>query len=281
MAWADGPHDKCLFWLNGMAGTGKSTISRTVAQKFQENKRLGASFSFSAVQGDLMPTAKFFSTLAFQLAKASADLRTKICQAIADNDHIGQQQMQDQWTKLIFQPLSDLKPESRSIPLVIVIDALDECKDKNGIIHILDLLKRAKDLSNVRLRILITSRPEGHICRGFGDTTVYDHLDLHKVPGDTIKHDMSVFFESKLQEIKTRNPGLPADWPSKDKIESLIQRAGGLFIYAATVCRFIGAEYASPTERLDRILDGQPSQKATQELDDMYSKILEYDLERA
>jgi archaellum biogenesis ATPase FlaH len=278
MAWADGLHDKCIFWLNGMAGTGKSTISRTVAQMFQENKRLGASFSFSAVQGDLMPTAKFFGTLAFQLAKVSADLRTKICHAVANNDHIGQQQMQDQWTKLIFQPLSDLKPESRSIPLVIVIDALDECKDENGIIHILDLLKGAKDLSNVRLRILITSRPEGHICNGFGDTTVYDHLDLHKVPSDTIMHDMSVFFESKLQEIKTQKPGLPADWPSKDQIKSLIQRAGGFFIYAATVCRFIGAKHASPTERLDRILNGQPSQKATQELDDMYSKILEYDL---
>lgn len=50
------------------------------------------------------------------------------------------------------------------------------------------------------------------------------------------------------------------------------------FIYAATVCRFIGAKNASSTKRLDQILDSQPSQKATQELDDMYSKILEYDL---
>jgi archaellum biogenesis ATPase FlaH len=280
MAWADGPHDKCIFFITGMAGTGKSTVSRTAAQMFLENKRLGASFSFSAVQDDPMPTAKFFSTLAFQLARTSADLRAKICQAIAKNDpdHIGQQQMRDQWTKLIFQPLSDLKPASRSVPLVIVIDALDECKDENGIVHILDLLKRAKDLSNTRLRILITSRPEDHICSGFGDASVYDHLDLHKLPSDTIKHDMSIFFEFELKKIKTQNHGLPAYWPSKDQIESLIQRSGGLFIYAATVCRFVGAKKASPTKRLDRILDGQPSQKAMQELDGMYSKILEYDL---
>jgi hypothetical protein len=278
MAWADGPRDKCIFWLSGMAGTGKSTIARTVAHKFEENKRLGACFSFSAAQGDRNPAAKFFSTLAFQLAKVSLDLRTKICQAIADYDHIGQQRMQNQWTRLVFQPLSDLKPESWSTPVVIVIDALDECKDENGVKLILDLLKQAKDLSNVRLRIFITSRPESHICSGFGDANVYEHLDLYNVPSGTIKHDISVFFESKLQEIKTQKGGLPADWPSKDQIESLIQRAGGLFIYAATVCRFVGAKNASSTKRLDQILAGQPSQKATQELDEMYSKIMKYDL---
>jgi adenylylsulfate kinase-like enzyme len=29
MAWGNNPRDKCIFWLNGMAGTGKSTIART------------------------------------------------------------------------------------------------------------------------------------------------------------------------------------------------------------------------------------------------------------
>lgn len=86
-----------------MAGTGKSTIARTVADKFKQNERLGASFSFSAVQGDLsLPIAKFFSTLAFQLANTSRDLRTKISQAVVDHGHIGQLGMRSQWTQLIF-----------------------------------------------------------------------------------------------------------------------------------------------------------------------------------
>jgi adenylylsulfate kinase-like enzyme len=29
--WAISPHGKCIFWLNGMAGTGKSIIFRIVA----------------------------------------------------------------------------------------------------------------------------------------------------------------------------------------------------------------------------------------------------------
>jgi len=41
------PNSKCIFWLNGMAGTGKSTISRTIAQELAEKKRLAASFFFT------------------------------------------------------------------------------------------------------------------------------------------------------------------------------------------------------------------------------------------
>lgn len=44
--WATSPQEKCIFWLNGMAGTGKSTISRTVAKSFSQTKSLGASFFF-------------------------------------------------------------------------------------------------------------------------------------------------------------------------------------------------------------------------------------------
>ena len=42
--WADDQQGHCIFWLNGMAGTGKSTISRTVAQSFADNGDLGVSF---------------------------------------------------------------------------------------------------------------------------------------------------------------------------------------------------------------------------------------------
>lgn len=39
--WACNPRQKCIFWLNGMAGTGKSTISRTTAEYFQKEGQLG------------------------------------------------------------------------------------------------------------------------------------------------------------------------------------------------------------------------------------------------
>jgi len=45
--WCDDMDSKCIFWLNGMAGTGKSTISRTIARELAEKKRLAASFFFT------------------------------------------------------------------------------------------------------------------------------------------------------------------------------------------------------------------------------------------
>ena len=46
--WAEKPDGKLMFWLCGKAGTGKSTISRTIAQSFDKEQRLGASFFFQA-----------------------------------------------------------------------------------------------------------------------------------------------------------------------------------------------------------------------------------------
>jgi 2-phosphoglycerate kinase len=36
LEWSNLPKGKCIFWLNGLAGTGKSTISRTIARSFQK-----------------------------------------------------------------------------------------------------------------------------------------------------------------------------------------------------------------------------------------------------
>ncbi|KAJ5443122.1 hypothetical protein N7445_004235 [Penicillium cf. griseofulvum] len=44
--WAVSPHGKPILWLHGMAGTGKSTISRSVAKSLKQDKLLGASFFF-------------------------------------------------------------------------------------------------------------------------------------------------------------------------------------------------------------------------------------------
>jgi hypothetical protein len=81
--WADGGNERCIFWLNGTAGTGKSTIARTVARKYHDQGRLGASFFFSRGAGDVSHAGKFFTSIAVQLANESRILRRYICEAIA------------------------------------------------------------------------------------------------------------------------------------------------------------------------------------------------------
>ena len=65
--WTRLPDGKCIFWLNGMARTGKSTISRTVAGRLKQQHLLGASFFFKRGEGDRGTAKKLFPTLAEQL----------------------------------------------------------------------------------------------------------------------------------------------------------------------------------------------------------------------
>ncbi|KAF2183567.1 hypothetical protein K469DRAFT_635181 [Zopfia rhizophila CBS 207.26] len=106
-AWSRG-HDRRILWLNGMAGTGKSTIARTVAETLAVQKRLGASFFFSRGGGDLGHASKFVRTLAYRLANISLPLRRRICEVIEEKYDIAQQALQIQWKELILRPLSTL-----------------------------------------------------------------------------------------------------------------------------------------------------------------------------
>ena len=49
--WAQDPQGKCIFWLNSMADTMKSMMSRTVAQSFAEDGQLGIRFFFKEGKG--------------------------------------------------------------------------------------------------------------------------------------------------------------------------------------------------------------------------------------
>ena len=159
MAWADDQCDEsCIFWLNGMAGTGKSTIARTIAKKYYEVGRLGASFFFT--RGGLASSRALFPSLARQLADKEPELRRYICEAVANNSSISQQGLEHQWRRLILEPLSRANKDSVASPLVIVIDALDECNNNDDIQLILQLFPAAMSLQNARLRIFIASRPE-------------------------------------------------------------------------------------------------------------------------
>ncbi|KAL1861335.1 hypothetical protein VTK73DRAFT_7150 [Phialemonium thermophilum] len=64
--WADRPEDQTqiIFRLNGMAGTGKSTISRTIARHLADIRRLGAGFFFTRGDGDRGKVTKHLTTIA-------------------------------------------------------------------------------------------------------------------------------------------------------------------------------------------------------------------------
>jgi len=259
-----------------MAGTGKSTIARTIARELAERKRLAASFFFTRGKKDISHSRMFFTTIAAQLAISLPVLRTFISDAIDNNPVIFKRGLREQWNQLILNPLKNAP--AQSIQLIVVIDALDECDNIKDIQLILLLLEEAKDLKTVRIKIFLTSRPEIPIFDGFRQLSggVYQDFILHNIPLDTVNADISTFFRQKLSPLKAKH-GLGTPWPDEQIIEQLVERAAGLFIYAATTLRFIEDGIDGPEEQLSLVLSATKSSlSVTEHLDGIYTTLLQH-----
>jgi hypothetical protein len=273
--WAQDKDGKSIFWLSGMAGTGKSTIARTVAELFARHSQLGASFFFKKGEGERGNASRFFTTIATDLVACEPGMLPSIRKTLDEDSAISQKALKDQFEKLILQPLLGLKrTRSRALARVVVIDALDECEREADIRVILQLLARTKDNCPVPLRIVVTSRPELHIRLGFKEmlNSTYQDLVLHEVPRSTIEHDIYLFLEHELGMIQKERMLAP-DWPAQQQILALVELAVPLFIYAATVCRYVGSKGSSPAAFLNKVLQYQ---KATfSQLDRTYLPVLD------
>ncbi|KAK4078527.1 uncharacterized protein Triagg1_2858 [Trichoderma aggressivum f. europaeum] len=250
--WAISPQGKCMFWLNGMAGTGKSTICRTLAKYFQEKGALGATFFFKRGEADRGNASKFFPTIAKQVYQKLPEIDLR--KIIEEQPDISNKALSMQFETLILQPLSSLRSTNSEIPLmIIVIDALDECEDDNNIRAIIQLLPQLQATQSIRLRVFITSRPELPIRLGFKDVEGdYHDLVLHHVPRADIEHDISLFINHKLDSIR-KYRSMSQDWPGGIKIQALVAMSVPLFIFAATVCRMLQDHDLDPEEALEDI----------------------------
>ena len=267
-------HERPIFWLRGMAGTGKSTISCTLAHKFKSQNTLGGNFFFSRGSGEANNAVNFVGTLAYQLAKRSPEVKGNVCDAIAAQSDITRQGLRNQWKELISGPLSRAKFNQRPT-LNFVIDALDECGSEDDVRLLLQLFVEIKDLTNIDLGVFVTSRPEIVIRHGFQDIPeiIHQNLDLGEIPRPIVEQDISVFLRQKLGRLSLQHE-LP-DWPSEYDIQSLIQKADCLFIYAATACRFIEDKNWDPEDRLSEILKADSADGSdTAQLDEMYMQVL-------
>ncbi|KAJ4129434.1 hypothetical protein NW765_016307 [Fusarium oxysporum] len=279
--WIDDPNSKTIFWLNGMAGTGKSTISRTVAQMRHGRRDLGASFFFKRGETDRGSLAKLVPTLARQLGWSIQEVAPFIKKAIDADPAIGDKVVREQFKKLIREPLSKAAA-TPSIPssVVMVIDALDEYEREADIRLLIHILSQTQ-IRHPRLRVFLTSRPELPVRLGFSEIRgTYQDLVLHEVPVKIVEHDISVFLANEFR--KTRDSfnltvederKLSTDWPGQQILQYLTQMAVPLFIFAATVCRFINDRRWNPQTRLRKVL-GHGNKSHRSQLDQIYGPVL-------
>ncbi|KAJ5690340.1 hypothetical protein N7462_004732 [Penicillium macrosclerotiorum] len=271
--WAQCVDGKCIFWLNGMAGTGKSTISRTVASRLKAKGSLGATFFFRRGESDRVNAKCLFPTLISQLIQVFPQLIPSVRKAVEDDPDISEKVLREQFEKLILEPLVALN-KVQTVPLVVIIDALDECDKENDIEALLQILPQVQRAASLQLRFLLTSRPEWIIRLGFKRIgNDHQHLILHELSRSAIDYDIALYIHDRFLKIKEER-GLPLEWPGDKAIEELVKRAVPLFISAATLCRFIGDKTQNPQKRLYLILADQ--KRYISEMDKTYSPILNH-----
>jgi len=282
MLWAKNPQNQSVFWLNGLAGTGKSTIAQSFSEEISKEGLLGASFFCSRDYLDRKELKHIFPTLAYQLACHYPHFQNHIISIIQDNPTIAHTSLITQLEELLVNPLS-----RTNISCVIVIDALDECIDNEPSSAILSVL--GQFINQLPLvKFFITGRPEPRIRTGFRLPLLQPITQiflLHGVDSTSVNKDIQLYLTERLAKISKQrsNLDLPNPWPHDGEIEALTEKSSGLFIFASTMVRFIESEHHDPNKRLQLLLSEANSTmlEGRTGIDSLYSQILQYAFSKA
>jgi hypothetical protein len=272
-AWFDDPDPvrERVFWLNGLAGTGKTTVARTIAARAHKQGRLAATFFFSRNIAATRAPSVILPTIAYQLAHYQQAFRSSVCAAIASDEDVSTRVISAQ-ANILFDQIELVSVSNE--PLLIILDALDECYVEGsceGGDAIPLLLTKLGSLPYIK--ILITSRVEDTIKLMFD--RMANQLALHNIEADIVRGDIQLYFKNRLTSLAhSRKLLLP--FPTTIALNELVRRAGTLFIYAATVVKWVSDPKAQPTLRLQQVLEQDIDEVAYQHrmLDVMYTQIL-------
>lgn len=270
--WSLNPDAPDMYLMSGMAGTGKTTIACSFSNSLEKRKQLAASFFCTRTSPECRDASKILPTIAYQLARYSIPFQSALCEVLGRDPDIGSKNIVKQFEQLLQQPLLKVK---EAIPenLVVVVDALDECDDRRSVKLVLDML--LKFAPSLPLKFFVTSRPEPEIYIRMvtPSATSRTILHLHEIETSLVQADIELYLKEELSSISL----------TEDEIVQLATRSGNLFIYAATLVRYIQpAEGAiDPQLRLQSALAlTSDSTSKYAELDALYGAVLKAALER-
>ncbi|KAB5592070.1 hypothetical protein CTheo_4522 [Ceratobasidium theobromae] len=265
--WSHDPSAADMYWMDGMAGTGKTTIACSFSRQLEAQKQLAASFFCSRLSPECRMVARIVPTIVYQLARYSIPFQGALCEVLGNDPDIGTTNIPKQFERLLAEPLMKVKA-AMPADLVVVIDALDECEDRDGIQSLLDLLFQFA--GGLPLKFFVTSRPEPEIYRIMVSQVPNSRtvLHLHEIERSLVQADIALYLKEELGRFMS---------PSPDQIEQLSQRSGNLFIYAATLVRHVqlGNRLGDHQKRLNSLLATTPhSTKQYAQLDGLYATVL-------
>jgi hypothetical protein len=213
----------------------------------------------------------FISTLAYNLAFSVPDTRPCIENVLRQNRYLDNRSLETQFQKLIIEPMQSLTQPRR--PTVIIVDALDECDDRQMVAEFIGIVAQAFRDHQLFLRFFFTSRVEEHIRSMFATSPALDVtycLNLHDFNAG---RDIHTFFRSRFATIYQqkhrlmRHVSLP--WPSESDLDELVEKSSESFIFAFTLVNFVNDGSDLPHRKLRAALQTHSG------LDPLYTQVLQ------
>jgi hypothetical protein len=257
-----------IFWITGIAGSGKSTLSATIVENLRENRTpVAAQFFISRNILETVDPSKIIPTIAMQLAEFSP----AAAGIIHDVLQRGFPPREKQVKELLLAPIRELSKFRNAV--IILIDALDELQNAGrSVLEILsEIAPKNCDLPD-NVRLLVTSRPEH-----WADISKSKNLEVAVFKQYALDTKSSVdevhsFIVARMQEIANKEGW--SGWPDGTQLWKLSEKANGLFHYAATALHWIEKQVEDiGTPYREKVFD-EFAQSGIGQLEDLYKLIL-------
>ena len=253
--------------LIGAAGTGKSTIATTVAGRYQRKGLLGCHMFFTRGKSD---PGNIIQSIAYSLSVYNQDIAESVVEKLRSSGDIGPSNVKTKFEVLLGDPLSAVATKIHN-PVLIVLDALDECGTPELRRSLVDVLRDCLPSLPVNFRILITSRPEEDVTPliskpAFLTMTIDQHSNESKV-------NVCAYIKFEFDQMRSsRKLNVPVDCEWDDNLRRLAECADGLFIWASTAVRFVREERLFQFRCFQNLVSNSNSLK----LDELYMTVLSH-----
>ncbi|TFK48385.1 hypothetical protein OE88DRAFT_1684404 [Heliocybe sulcata] len=270
--------ESSTLWLTGPLGSGKTTLAFSIAEHISNigRGRLGAFILFRR-DGSLgmRDPRRFITTLAYQLAEFDDRIGDAIAAAVGSNHNLETLPAHQQFQRLVLEPLTSVVGLRDGGPIMVLVDALDECDEgQSREVLLKHVISKGFGPNLDFIRFMVTSRPTPDISELLNPLKNPDIRPLWlDVETKEAAGDISRYFQAKLDEMQVLD--MNGNFEGRDVVQELTERAAGLFIWATLTYEFIKV---SPAEHLKLILSdaSYSSSDTDQHLRRTYETTLEY-----
>ncbi|KAF8310609.1 uncharacterized protein EI90DRAFT_2956079 [Cantharellus anzutake] len=235
--------------LTAVAGAGKTSIAHSIAEKCASEGLLLLTFFFKA--GEQSRPDHLFSGMARSLATRDPSYCASIISILKDDPTLATAPFIVQFEKLVAGPLL-LRGSPSGGPVVVIVDALDECEPQ--VFECLaDILRKEAPRLPSNIKFFATSRHFDLVDRFLSPTFPIERLGMDLLD-DTNKHDCTIYIRAQLRSLKDAHPSLSGFIEEDALVHKISEKAGGLFIWISVVFRYMKLSSKNPRRTLDRLL---------------------------